>query len=337
MSVNVAIVGATGAVGQEFLIVLAERNFPIANLKLLASRRSAGKTVEFKGKTYMIEELTHDSFKDVQIALFSAGGSISKEYAPSAVKAGAVVVDNSSAFRMKEGIPLVVPEVNPEAIHRHSGLIANPNCSTIIMNVPVWPLHHQPGGGNRIKRIIVSTYQAVSGAGAWGLYELDAQLRSHAAGEPIRKEKFPHQIANNLFSHNTRIAPNGYNEEENKMVNETRKIFADPKIMVTATCIRVPIPRAHSESINLEFERPITPDQVRKILSSAPGVKIVDDIEANYFPMPLEASGQDDVLVGRIRQDISREDGRGIELFVSGDQIRKGAATNAVQIAEKLI
>jgi aspartate-semialdehyde dehydrogenase len=337
MSVNVAIVGATGAVGQEFLIVLAERNFPIANFKLLASRRSAGKTVEFKGKTYTIEELTHDSFKDVQIALFSAGGSISKEYAPSAVKAGAVVVDNSSAFRMKEGIPLVVPEVNPEAIHRHSGLIANPNCSTIIMNVPVWPLHHQPGGGNRIKRIIVSTYQAVSGAGAWGLYELDAQLRSHAAGEPIRKEKFPHQIANNLFSHNTRIAPNGYNEEENKMVNETRKIFADPKIMVTATCIRVPIPRAHSESINLEFERPITPDQVRKILSSAPGVRIVDDIEANYFPMPLEASGQDDVLVGRIRQDISREDGRGIELFVSGDQIRKGAATNAVQIAEKLI
>jgi aspartate-semialdehyde dehydrogenase len=337
MSVNVAIVGATGAVGQEFLIVLAERNFPIANLKLLASRRSAGKTVEFKGKTYTIEELTHDSFKDVQIALFSAGGSISKEYAPSAVKAGAVVVDNSSAFRMKEGIPLVVPEVNPEAIHRHSGLIANPNCSTIIMNVPVWPLHHQPGGGNRIKRIIVSTYQAVSGAGAWGLYELDAQLKSHAAGEPIRKEKFPHQIANNLFSHNTRIAPNGYNEEENKMVNETRKIFADPKIMVTATCIRVPIPRAHSESINLEFERPITPDQVRKILSSAPGVRIVDDIEANYFPMPLEASGQDDVLVGRIRQDISREDGRGIELFVSGDQIRKGAATNAVQIAEKLI
>jgi aspartate-semialdehyde dehydrogenase len=337
MSVNVAIVGATGAVGQEFLIVLAERNFPIANLKLLASRRSAGKTVEFKGKTYTIEELTHDSFKDVQIALFSAGGSISKEYAPSAVKAGAVVVDNSSAFRMKEGIPLVVPEVNPEAIHRHSGLIANPNCSTIIMNVPVWPLHHQPGGGNRIKRIIVSTYQAVSGAGAWGLYELDAQLKSHAAGEPIRKEKFPHQIANNLFSHNTRIAPNGYNEEEKKMVYETRKIFADPKIMVTATCIRVPIPRAHSESINLEFERPITPDQVRKILSSAPGVRIVDDIEANYFPMPLEASGQDDVLVGRIRQDISREDGRGIELFVSGDQIRKGAATNAVQIAEKLI
>jgi aspartate-semialdehyde dehydrogenase len=333
MSVNVAIVGATGAVGQEFLTVLAERNFPIKNLKLLASSRSAGKTAQFNGETYTIEELTHDSFKDVQIALFSAGGSTSKEFAPSAVKAGAIVVDNSSAFRMKEGIPLVVPEVNPEMIAKNIGIIANPNCSTIIMNVPVWPLHK----ANRIKRIIVSTYQAVSGAGAWGLYELDAQLKSYALGQEIKKEKFPHQIASNLFSHNTTIAANGYNEEENKMVNETRKIFGDSKIMVTATCIRVPIPRAHCESINLEFERPITPQQVREILAKAPGVKIVDNAQANHFPMPLEASGQDDVLVGRIRQDISRDDGRGIEMFVSGDQIRKGAATNAVQIAEKLI
>jgi aspartate-semialdehyde dehydrogenase len=333
MSVNVAIAGATGAVGQEFLTVLAERNFPIKSLKLLASARSAGKQVTFAGETYTIEELTHDSFKGVQIAFFSAGGSISKEFAPSAVKAGAVVVDNTSAFRMKDGIPLVVPEVNPEAIHRHVGIIANPNCSTIIMNVPVWPLHR----ANRIKRIIVSTYQAVSGAGAWGLYELDAQLKSYAQGQAIKKEKFPHQIANNLFSHNTKIGENGYNEEENKMVNETRKIFADPRIMITATCIRVPVPRAHSESINLEFERPITPQQVREILSKAPGVKIVDNVEANHFPMPLEASGQDDVLVGRIRQDISREDGRGIDLFVSGDQVRKGAATNAVQIAERLV
>jgi aspartate-semialdehyde dehydrogenase len=223
--------------------------------------------------------------------------------------------------------------VNPEQIHKHNGLIANPNCSTIIMNVPVWPLHKV----NRVKRIIVSTYQAVSGAGAWGLYELDAQLKAYARGEPIVKEKFPHQIANNVFSHNTSIAANGYNEEENKMVNETRKIFGDPRIMVTATCVRVPIPRAHSESINLEFERPITPEQVREVLSKAPGVKIVDDREKNHFPMPLEASGQDLVFVGRIRQDISREDGRGIDLFVSGDQVRKGAATNAVQIAEKLI
>jgi aspartate-semialdehyde dehydrogenase len=333
MSVNVAIVGATGAVGQEFLTVLAERNFPIKNIKFLASARSAGKTVTFKGTTHPVEELNHDSFKDVQIAFFSAGGSVSKEFAPSAVKAGAVVVDNTSAFRMKEGVPLVVPEVNPEQIHRHNGLIANPNCSTIIMNVAVWPLHR----ANRVRRVIVSTYQAVSGAGAWGLWELDAQMKAYVMGHAIAKEKFPHQIVNNLFSHNTKIADNGYNEEENKMVQETRKIFADPKIMITATCVRVPVPRAHSESINLEFERPITPDQVREILSKAPGVKIVDDHERNHFPMPLEASGQDDVLVGRVRQDISREDGRGIDLFVAGDQVRKGAATNAVQIAEKLI
>jgi len=333
MSVNVAIAGATGAVGQEFLTVLAERKFPIKNLKLLASSRSAGKTVEFAGEKYTVEEMTKDSFKGIEIAFFSAGGSVSREFAPAAVGAKAIVIDNTSAFRMKEGVPLVVPEVNPEQIHRHNGLIANPNCSTIIMNVAVWPLHKV----NRVKRMIVSTYQAVSGAGAWGLYELDKQMKSWAAGEPIVKEKFPHQIVSNLFSHNTKIAENGYNEEENKMVNETRKIFSDPRIMITATCVRVPIPRAHSESINLEFERPITPDEVREILRKAPGVKLVDNREANHFPMPLEASGQDDVLVGRIRQDISRDDGRGIELFVSGDQIRKGAATNAVQIGERLI
>jgi len=333
MSVNVAVVGATGAVGQEFLNVLAERNFPIKNLRLLASARSAGKTVEFKGQTYTIEELTRSSFKDIQIALFSAGGSISKEFAPAAVAAGAIVVDNSSAFRMKEGIPLVVPEVNPDAIQKHAGLIANPNCSTIIMNVPVWPLHK----ANRVKRMVISTYQAVSGAGAWGLYELDAQIKAYANGHVVAKEKFPHQIVNNLFSHNSKIAENGYNEEENKMVGETRKIFGDPKIMVSVTCVRVPVPRAHCEAINIEFERPMTPQQVREILAKAPGVKIVDDREKNHFPMPAEASGQDDVLVGRIRQDVSREDGRGIDLFVSGDQIRKGAATNAIQIAEKLI
>jgi aspartate-semialdehyde dehydrogenase len=333
MGVNVAIVGATGAVGQEFLTVLAERKFPIKNLKLLASARSAGKTETFAGQTYTVEALTHDSFDGVQIAFFSAGGSISKEFAPSAVKAGAVVVDNTSAFRMKDGIPLVVPEVNPEQIHKHAGLIANPNCSTIIMNVPVWPLHKV----NRVKRLIVSTYQAVSGAGAWGLYELDAQIKSYAAGREVKKEKFPHQILHNVFSHNSKVGENGYNEEENKMVNETRKIFGDPRMMISATCVRVPVPRAHSESINLEFERPMSVQQVRDILARAPGVTIIDNPEANYFPMPLEASGQDNVLVGRIRQDMSREDGRGIDLFVSGDQIRKGAATNAVQIAETLI
>lgn len=333
MSVNVAIVGATGAVGQEFLTVLAQRQFPMKSLRLLASSRSAGKTVEFAGEKKTVRELTKESFDGIDIAFFSAGGSISREFAPAAVAAKAIVVDNTSAFRMKDGIPLVIPEINPEQIHKNSGLIANPNCSTIILNVPVWPLHKV----NRVKRIIVSTYQAVSGAGAWGLYELDAQLKAYAAGQPIKHEKFPHQIANNVFSHNTTIGPNGYNEEENKMVGETRKIFGDPRIMIAATCVRVPVPRAHSESINIEFERPMTPAQVRDILSKAPGVRIVDDAENNHFPMPLEAAGQDDVLVGRIRQDISRDDGRGIELFVSGDQVRKGAATNAVQIAERLI
>jgi aspartate-semialdehyde dehydrogenase len=279
-----------------------------------------------------VRELTADSFKGIQIAFFSAGSSVSRQFAPAAVEAGAVVVDNTSAFRMKQGVPLVVPEVNPEQIARHNGLIANPNCSTIIMNVPVWPLHRV----NRVKRMVISTYQAVSGAGAAGLHELEQQLKAYAAGGKIEKTLFPHQIIHNLFSHNSKIAENGYNEE-NKMLNETRKIFDDPRLMVTATCVRVAVPRAHSEAINLEFERPITPAEVREILSRAPGVKIVDDREKNYFPMPLEASGQDDVLVGRIRQDISREDGRGIDLFVSGDQVRKGAATNAVQIGEKLI
>lgn len=333
MSVNVAVVGATGAVGQEFLTVLAERSFPIGRLKLLASARSAGRKQTFRGETFTVEELTKDSFNDVQIALFSASGSISREFGPVAVQSGAIVVDNSSAFRMKEGIPLVVPEVNPQAIEKHNGLIANPNCSTIIMNVPVWPLHR----ANRVKRIVVSTYQAVSGAGAWGLEELDRQIKAYASGAAIEKLKFPHQIVNNLFSHNSKIAENGYNEEENKMLSETRKIFGEPKLAITATCVRVPIPRAHCESINLEFERPITPAEVKQILSKAPGVRIIDNPEANHFPMPFEASGQDDVLVGRIRQDMSREDGRGIDLFVSGDQIRKGAATNAVQIAERLL
>jgi aspartate-semialdehyde dehydrogenase len=333
MPVNVAIVGATGAVGQEFLTILAQRDFPVCKLKLLASSRSAGKPLFFQDEWHIVEGLTHESFKDVQIALFSAGASISREYAPAAVKTGAVVIDNSSAYRVKEGIPLVVPEINPEQIQKHVGIIANPNCSTIIMNIPVWPLHKV----NRVKRIVVSTYQAVSGAGAWGLHELESQLKQVASGAAVTREKFPHQIVHNLFSHNTKIAENGYNEEENKILNETRKIFGDARMMITATCIRVPVPRAHSESINLEFERPMTVEQVRQILSKAPGVKIVDDREKNHFPMPLEASGHDDVLVGRIRQDISRDDGRGIELFVSGDQLRKGAATNAVQIAERLI
>ena len=329
-AVNVAIVGATGAVGQEFLTVLAERDFPIRHLKLLASARSAGKRVEYRGQPYVVEELTRDSFKDVHVAFFSAGGSISKEFAPAAVAAKAVVVDNTSAFRMKEGIPLVVPEVNPEQIQRHNGLIANPNCSTIIMNVPVWPLHK----ANRVKRIIVSTYQAVSGAGAWGLYELDAQLKAYANGQPIAKEKFPHQIVNNLFSHNTKVAENGYNEEENKMVQETRKIFNDPKIMVTATCIRVPVPRAHSESINIEFERELSAEQAQAILREAPGILLVDKREAGGYVTPVECVGEYATYVSRVRDDSTVENG--LSLWCVSDNLRKGAALNAVQIAELL-
>lgn len=333
MAKSLAVAGVTGAVGQEFLQVLADRNFPFSKIKMLASKRSVGKTVQFKGQTYTVEKLTKDSFDDVDIALFSAGGARSKEFAPAAVAAGAVVVDNSSAFRMDPETPLVVPEVNPQDVAQHKGIIANPNCSTIIMVVPIWPIHKV----NPIKRIVVSTYQAASGAGAKAMRELLDQSRDVLADRPARKEAFPHQIAFNLFSHNSAIGPDGYCEEETKMVKETQKMFHCPDIGITATCVRVPVLRAHSESINLELTNPMTPDQVREILSKAPGIKIVDDRDANYFPMPLDATGQDDVLVGRIRRDISRTDGRGIDMFVSGDQLRKGAALNAVQIAELLL
>ena len=333
MAKSLAVAGVTGAVGQEFLQVLADRNFPFSSIKMLASKRSIGKTVQFKGTTYTVEELTKDSFDGVDIALFSAGGSRSKEFASAAVAAGAVVVDNSSAFRMDPDTPLVVPEVNPTDAAAHKGIIANPNCSTIIMVVPIWPIHKV----NPIKRIVVSTYQAASGAGAKAMQELLDQSRDVLADKPVRKEAFPHQIAFNLFSHNSDIGPDGYCEEETKMVKETQKMFHCPDLAVTATTVRVPVLRAHSESINLELTNPMTPDEVRRILSDAPGVKIVDDREGNYFPMPLDATGQDDILVGRIRQDISQPDGRGIDMFVSGDQLRKGAALNAVQIAELLL
>jgi aspartate-semialdehyde dehydrogenase len=332
MSMRVAIMGATGAVGTEFLRILEERNFPMKSLKLLASARSAGTKRTFRGESLVIEELTDKSFAGIELVLASAGGSISKQFAPAATAAGAVVVDNTSAFRMVPEVPLVVPEVNPEDIRRHKGIIANPNCSTIIMNVPVWPLHKV----NPIKRVVVSTYQAVSGAGAKAIDELEQQAKDFAAGREIRRSVFPHQALFNVFSHNSKVAENGYNEEENKMVNETRKIFHCPEIRITATCVRVPVLRAHTEAINLEFTRPISPDDVKALLARAPGVKIVDNPEKNYFPMPLDASDKDDVLVGRIRQDNSIEGGRGIDMFVSGDQIRKGAALNAVQIAELL-
>ena len=333
MSHNLAIAGVTGAVGQEFLKILQQRDFPFDSLKVLASSRSAGKKIEFKSKKYIVEELTKNSFERIDIALFSAGGARSKEFAPAAVQAGAVVVDNTSAFRMDPNVPLVIPEINPQKIAENNGIIANPNCSTIIGIVPVWPLHK----ANPVKRMVISTYQAASGAGTAAMRELENQTREILDGKEPTCEAFPYQIAFNCFSHNAALGPNGYNQEEMKMVNETRKIFDCPDIAITCTCIRIPVFRAHCESINLEFTDPITPDQVRNLLSTAPGVSVLDDREKNRFPMPIDASGEDDIFVGRIRQDESIPEKRGINLWVAGDQLRKGAALNAVQIAEKLL
>ena len=329
---RVGIMGATGAVGQVMLEILKERRFPLSELRLLASHRSAGKTVEFRGQELVVQELSVDSFEGLDLVLASAGGKLSKEYNPHAVKAGAVVVDNTSAFRMDPDVPLVVPEVNEVDLADHSGIIANPNCSTIIMVVAVWPLHRVVP----VRRMVVSTYQAVSGAGAGAMDELSEQLRQVLAGIPVEPREFSHQIALNLFSHDSAIGPEGYCEEEMKMVKETRKMFHCDDLRITATTIRVPVMRAHSEAINLEFEKQMEVGEARSILARAPGVKIVDDPEGNYFPMPIEASGQDEVLVGRIRQDISQADNMGLDLWVSGDQLRKGAALNAVQIAERL-
>ncbi len=340
---NVAIVGVTGAVGQEFLAVLEQRNFPFGKLTMLASARSAGKEITFKGAKFTVEELTEKSFKNVDIALFSAGGSISRKFGPIAAEAGCIVVDNSSAFRMTDGIPLIVPEVNaPDMAHIKLGsgkgaIIANPNCSTIIALVPVTPLHRAAG----VKRMIVSTYQAASGAGYAGMMELEDQTRDVLAGKVAQPKVFAQQYAFNLFSHNSAMEDNGYNQEEMKLVKETRKIWNHPQVRIAATCVRVPVLRAHAESISLEFDRPMTEDEARNILSSAPGVTLIDDRAGNRFPTPLDATGKDDVYVGRIRKDLSLDDGqpatRGLNIFVCGDQLRKGAALNAVQIAELLL
>jgi aspartate-semialdehyde dehydrogenase len=329
----IAIAGVTGAVGDEFIATLDRRRFPVGKLKALASARSAGRTVDFRGEKIVIEELTERSFDGVDIALFSAGGAASRKFSSTAVKAGAVVIDNSSAFRMDPDVPLVIPEINAHRIREHKGIIAVPNCSAITALVPLWPIHRV----NRIKRVILSTYQAASGAGAAAMGELVESTRASLNGEAYPPKVMPHPYAFNLFSHNTAVDPEtGYNDEETKVIKETRKIFEDERIAIGVTCVRVPVLRAHCEAITFECEKPISEHEVRAILSKAPGVRIVDDRTRNYFPMPVDASGQDDVLVGPIRTNLSDASSHSIAMFVSADQLLKGAALNAIQIAELL-
>jgi len=330
VSFQVAIVGATGAVGQEIIHVLERRCFPVESLKLLASPRSCGRVLFALGRDVRVEELTPQSFEGVDLAFFSAGATRSREFVPHALKAGAVVVDNSSAYRMEEGIPLVVPEVNADDIDSQHGIIANPNCCAAILAVACWPLHRE----FTIRRLTVSTYQSASGAGAQAVEELYQQYRDLADDKPLTAQVFPFPLANNLFSHNSKVAANGYNDEENKLAQEIQKIFHAPDLDLIATCIRVPVARAHSESIVLDTEKPIPVERAREILEAAPGIRVVDDPEAGHFPMPAEASGELDVLVGRVRRAASDHS---LALFISGDQLLKGAAWNAVQIAEHLI
>lgn len=330
-SYRVAIVGATGAVGTEMIRVLEKRNFPVDELRLLASSRSVGKTLTYKGQEIPVQELNHKSFEGIDIALFSAGSDRSKEFAPFAVKAGAVVIDNSSAFRMDVDVPLVVPEINPQVVQNHKGIIANPNCTTIILAVAVWPIHRI----NPVKEIVVSSYQAVSGAGHKALEELKSQQKDLVEGRKPSAQVFKHQIVNNVFSHDSPVLENGFNQEEQKLILETRKIFQDSNIQIIPTCVRVPIPRAHSEAIHLTLTQPVDLEKIRVVLSQSPGLRVVDEQKKNHFPMPIEASDQDEVLVGRLRRDL--DDTHGLNLFVCGDQLLKGAALNAVQIAEILI
>jgi aspartate-semialdehyde dehydrogenase len=329
----IAIAGVTGAVGAEFIATMDKRAFRVGKLKALASARSVGKTIDFRGERITIEELDETSFEGVDIALFSAGAGIARTFAPIAVKAGAVVVDNSSAFRMDPNVPLVIPEINADRIGDHKGIIAVPNCSAITALVPLWPIHRV----NRIKRVILSTYQAASGAGAAAMQELVDSTRACLDGQTYQPKVLPHSYAFNLFNHDSAVDPaTGYNGEETKVMQETRKIFEDDGIAVGVTCVRVPVLRAHSQAITFECESPITEHEVRAILIEAPGVRIVDDRVKNYFPMPIDASGQDDVLVGRIRRDLSDASGHSISIFVAADQLLKGAALNAIQIAERL-
>ncbi|MGD8450273.1 MAG: aspartate-semialdehyde dehydrogenase [Phycisphaerae bacterium] len=330
---HIAIVGATGAVGRELLTLLAERAFPAASCRLFASARSAGQQLPGPTGPLTVEELGPDAFAGVDIALFSAGGAISRQFAPIAQAAGTLVIDNSSAFRLVAGVPLVIPEINGHTARQHHGLIANPNCSAIILTMALWPLHQLCS----IRRIVVATYQAVSGAGARALAELETQTRAVLAGEPAAPSVFPVPCAFNVFSHNTPIAEDGYNIEERKVIAETRHILGAPDLAIAPTCMRVPVRRAHTEAVSIEFTAPVTEDQARAALNAAAGVTVVDDRDNNRFPTPLDASGRDDVLVGRIRRDPSVADGRGLQLVCCGDQLRKGAALNALQIAELLM
>ena len=328
---RVAVLGASGAVGQELLQLLEQRRFPVAELLPLASPRSAGQSLGWQGRALTIQPVEASAFEGVDLVLASAGGSVSRQWAPLAAAAGALVIDNSSAFRMDPEVPLVVPEVNPEAAFSHRGIIANPNCTTILLSLALAPLHAR----RPIRRVVVSTYQSASGAGARAMEELRSLSRTVLdGGEPV-SEVLPHSLAFNLFLHNSPLQPNGYCEEELKMLYETRKIMGTPELRLSATCVRVPVLRAHSEAVNIEFHEPFPVQEARALLAEAPGVELLENFEANRFPMPTDVTGRDPVAVGRIRQDLS--DANALELWLCGDQIRKGAALNAIQIAELLI
>jgi aspartate-semialdehyde dehydrogenase len=328
---HVAVVGATGAVGVEMIETLEKRNFPVGKLTLLASARSVGRTLKFKGIDHTVTELTRDSFKGIDIALFSAGGSISREFGPIAAAAGCVVVDNSSAFRMDESVPLVVPEINPGDVKLHRGILANPNCTTAITLMALYPLHKAFG----VRRVFASSYQAVSGTGAKAVEELERQVRQYVAGEPQTVEVYPHPIAFNVLPQVDSFLPSGYTKEEMKMENEGRKIMHHPGFRASVTCVRVPVFRAHSVAVSAEFERPITVESARAVLLQAPGLDVVDDPANKKYPMPLDVSGRYNCAVGRLRMDCALDNG--LCFWVAGDQLLKGAALNAVQIAEELM
>ena len=326
-----AVLGASGAVGQELLQLLEQRRFPVGELRLLASARSAGQLSQWNGQTITVQEVCESSFKGVDLVLASAGGSVSRQWRQAIVAAGAVMVDNSSAFRMEDGVPLVVPEVNPQTAHDHAGVIANPNCTTILLTLALAPLASR----RPMRRVVVSTYQSASGAGARAMEELKDLSRVVLEGGTPTSEVLPHSLAFNLFLHNSPLQDNSYCEEEMKMVNETRKIMDLPGLKFTATCVRVPVLRAHSEAVNVEFDEPFPVSEARGLLEAAPGLELLEDPVSNRFPMPTDVTGRDPVVVGRIRQDISED--KALEFWLCGDQIRKGAALNAIQIAELLL